>query len=409
MVIDSLQTGQKFKITDVGEIPVDWEVVNVKDVCSSPEYGYTASAKKRPIGPKLLRITDIQFGKVNWSEVPYCECDDQNLKRYNLALGDILFARTGATTGKSFLIKDCPEAVFASYLIRLKTSGKISPEFLYSVFNSSIYWKQIKQFLGGSAQGGVNASLLSDIKIPLPVFNEQVSIAEILFCINDAIEKSDQIIEKTKQLKKGLMQQLLTGSIRLKGFEGKKWITKKLKDLANFQNGKAHERCISQDGQYTVVNSKFISTSGNVAKYSNQNLCPLFKNDIVMVMSDIPKGRALAKCYLIDEDNKFTLNQRICSIRAEKINNEFLYYRLNRNKHYLSFDDGVNQTNLKKEDVLNCPISFPESEDEQIQIAQTFKSIESEIELLENKSFYLDFLKKGLMQVLLTGKKRVKV
>ena len=205
----------KFKRTEIGDIPVDWEVVRVMDVCEKPEYGYTESATDELEGPKFLRISDIQDGRVNWERVPYCRCPDSLKEKYVLMPGDILFARTGATTGKSFIIKRCPEAVFASYLIRVITKDRINSDFLYLVFNSFIYWRQITEQIGGSAQGGVNASSLSNIKIPLPPLAEQKKIAEILSSIDEEIEKEIAHKERLELLKKGLMQVLLTGKIRV--------------------------------------------------------------------------------------------------------------------------------------------------------------------------------------------------
>ncbi len=207
---------KKFKKTEIGEIPVDWDVLKVQDVCEKPEYGYTVSTTEKPIGPKFLRISDIQDGKVNWEKVPFCHCPNSIKEKYILKPGDILFARTGATTEKSYIIKKCPEAIFASYLIRVVTKGRINSNFLYLVFNSFIYWRQIKEQIGGSAQGGVNASSLSSIKIPLPPLSEQIKIAEILTSVDEEIENEMAHKERLEGTKKGLMQVLLTGKIRAK-------------------------------------------------------------------------------------------------------------------------------------------------------------------------------------------------
>ena len=86
---------------------------------------------------------------------------------------------------------------------------------------------------------------------------------------------------------------------------------------------------------------------------------PLYKKDIVMVMSDVPNGKALAKCFMIDEDDKYSLNQRICCIRSKEFYAKYLYYQLNRHKHFLAFNNGENQTNLRKSDILNCPLIKP--------------------------------------------------
>src|ERR1041385_2847733 len=99
-------------------LPNGWRRVAIKDMADSIQYGHTASAVQREIGPRFLRITDIQDGRVEWDAVPSCDIPANEIPKYRLARGDLVFARTGATTGKSFLIGDCPEAVFASYLIR---------------------------------------------------------------------------------------------------------------------------------------------------------------------------------------------------------------------------------------------------------------------------------------------------
>ena len=107
---------------------------------------------------------------------------------------------------------------------------------------------------------------------------------------------------------------------------------------------------------------------GNVKKYSNIQICPLFENDILMVMSDLPNGRALAKCFLVTENNKYTLNQRIGAFTVKdnnKILTKFLFYVLNRNKQLLRFDNGVDQTNLRKDDILNIKIPLPPIEEQQ--------------------------------------------
>lgn len=180
------------------------------------------------------------------------------------------------------------------------------------------------------------------------------------------------------------------------------WKIKRLKKVADFSNGKGHEKYIDEAGQFSVVNSKFVSTSGEVVKFSKKNLSPLFKGDIAMVMSDIPNGKAIAKCFLIDIENKYTLNQRICAIQAsEQINTKFLFYVLNRNKYYLAFDNGVSQTNLRKDEVLDCPIQVPPLPEQQ-KIAEILSTVDAKIEIIDQQISETSELKKGLMQRLLT-------
>ena len=157
-----------------------WKEKTLGEVANS-QYGYTESATDEAIGPKFLRITDIQNGFVNWDEVPYCKISDKELDKYVLSVDDIVIARTGATTGKSYLIKDKINSVFASYLIRLKLKTKnVLADFIYQYMQSQFYWTQITDFSKGIAQPGVNAQKLKEIKFNSPTLDEQTEIVRII-------------------------------------------------------------------------------------------------------------------------------------------------------------------------------------------------------------------------------------
>jgi type I restriction enzyme S subunit len=160
---------------------VSWPMIALGEIAKSVDYGLTASATDRPVGPKFLRITDIQDDAVDWRSVPNCIADAAQLSRNRLADGDIVFARTGATTGKSFLVRNPPtDAVFASYLIRVRPSDRLDAAFLAHFFRSPGYWNQIEKAARGAAQPGVNASILKELVVPLPTLEEQRRIAAIL-------------------------------------------------------------------------------------------------------------------------------------------------------------------------------------------------------------------------------------
>jgi type I restriction enzyme S subunit len=178
----------------------------------------------------------------------------------------------------------------------------------------------------------------------------------------------------------------------------KKWEETTLGQVADYENGKAHEQDIEDIGDFIVVNSKFISTDGEVKKYTNTAFCPTQKGDILMVLSDVPNGKAIAKCFLVEEDNLYSVNQRICRITPRNLNSKILYYLLNRNPYFLAFDDGVKQTNLRKEDVLNCPLMIPNDPQEQEMIADTLSSIDDLINAQNQKLVTLKLHKKGLLQ-----------
>lgn len=145
----------------------------------------------------------------------------------------------------------------------------------------------------------------------------------------------------------------------------------------DFFNGKAHEKDIDVNGKYIVVNSKFISQEGRVIKRTKEQMFPLYKGDIVMVMSDVPNGKALAKCFIVDKDDNYSLNQRICCIRSKDYDTKYLYYQLNRHEHFLAFNNGENQTNLRKDDILDCPLIKPSIEEQRRIVAELDEALSS--------------------------------
>lgn len=198
-------------------LPVGWARTTVGEISEQIQYGYTAKSTEEPIGPKFLRITDIQDNTVNWKEVPYCEIDDDLKPKYLLKEGDLVFARTGSTVGKSFLLKgDIPESVFASYLIRISFLPQINKKFISYFFRSAIYWSQILQSKIGIGQPNVNGTLLSKIKLPFPPLEEQQRIIEK---IETQFSKIDKAVNALKRIQINL-QRLRTATLKW-AFEGK--------------------------------------------------------------------------------------------------------------------------------------------------------------------------------------------
>ncbi len=164
------------------------EEVPLKENCSSIQYGYTQSASEEKVGPKFLRITDIQDKIINWHSVPYCKISEEDYKKYKLADGDILIARTGASTGTNAIYREgMPDTIFASYLIRIKVNQNFFPRFVYYFLQSPTYKDHIESIIGGSAQPNANAQQLTDISIPLLPIKEQHAIASILGSLDDKI------------------------------------------------------------------------------------------------------------------------------------------------------------------------------------------------------------------------------
>lgn len=193
-----------------GELPEGWRIEQLKKISSSIQYGYTESSSKEIIGPKFLRITDIQNNYVDWNEVPFCKITPENTEKYRLKDGDLLFARTGATVGKSFLIKgEIPDSVFASYLIRVRVSEKINDKYLSYFFNSPQYWEQITEGQVGIGQPNVNGTKLGLLNIVLTSLEEQYLIVQEIESRLSVADKMEESIQESLQKAEALRQSIL--------------------------------------------------------------------------------------------------------------------------------------------------------------------------------------------------------
>ena len=199
------------------EIPESWEWTQIKEISSSILYGVSESAKSKG-RYKLLRITDIQDNKVNWDTVPYTDFDDKKATAYILQNNDILFARTGATVGKSYLVQDLSVlSIYASYLIRIQVSKEILSQYIKYYFESGYYWEQISASSIGIGQPNVNGTLLGGLNLPLPPLAEQQRIvAEIeqWFAVIDKLETNkEDLKEYIKQVKSKVLELAIHGKL----------------------------------------------------------------------------------------------------------------------------------------------------------------------------------------------------
>ncbi len=206
--------------SEIGRVPEGWEIKKLKDICSLIDYGYTASAKKEPIGPKFLRITDIVPYLIDWDSVPYCEVTDNNLTKYELNDGDIVIARTGATTGYGKRInKRHPKTIFASYLVRLRINPEHSNRYIGLIVESLTYKTFIKTNLSGAAQPQANAQILASIPILVPPKSIQISFDKIIV---EFIDQREMLQIKNANLRRTrdlLLPKLISGELNVENMD----------------------------------------------------------------------------------------------------------------------------------------------------------------------------------------------
>ena len=203
------------------DIPESWMWVRWGDLSESIQYGHNAPAQSTG-RIKMVRISDIQEGKVLWETVPFCNIQEDEIPNYLLKKNDILFARTGGTVGKSYLVKDVPnEAIYAGYLIRTRYSESLCPEYMKYFMESSLYWTQLKNGTIATAQPNCNGKTLSKMVLPLPPLAEQKRIVAKIEELLPYIDRYEQTWSKLEQfnscfpedMKKSLLQYAIQGKL----------------------------------------------------------------------------------------------------------------------------------------------------------------------------------------------------
>ena len=200
--------------SELGPIPEKWQTGILREVCELMDYGYTASANVEPIGPKFLRITDIVPSAIDWHSVPHCASPEKNADKYALREGDIVVARTGATTGYAKrLNKRHPAAIFASYLVRLRIKPNFSSHLFGVLVESDEYKRFIQGNWSGAAQPQANAQVLTSIPIviaPERLHRQFSALAEPLLDLKETLQFKNLNLRRTRDF---LLPKLISGEI----------------------------------------------------------------------------------------------------------------------------------------------------------------------------------------------------
>jgi len=380
-----------------------WEVKTLGDVI---EKSGTIDPRKTPT--EQFQYVDVSSVSRKTNKIEEAAtllgADAPSRARRLIKSGDVIFATIRPTLQR---IAQVPEKlngqVCSTGYFVFRTKPMVEPRYLYYFLFSAEFMDAMEELQSGASYPAVNDSQVKSQTIPLPPLAEQKRIVALLDQGFAGIAVARAAASKNLKNARELFETTLNTTFTQKG-EG--WVETTLGETCDFSNGKAHEKDIDEDGQFIVVNSKFISREGRVIKRTNELKHPLFIDDIVMVMSDVPKGKALAKCFLIQENNKYSLNQRICSIRSNNYLPKFLIYQLSRHPYLLAFDNKGSQVNLRKADILSCPLFMP-GIDAQKSTADRLDVLKTQTQHLEalyqQKIDALNELKQSLLQKAFAG------
>jgi type I restriction enzyme S subunit len=413
------------------EIPEEWRRVRLIEVCSKkPEYGAAVSAiEKNPELPRYIRITDLNedgsLREEEWKSISENDAND-----YLLNEGDIIFARTGATVGKTYLYqKKDGKCAFAGYLIRFITDKtKLNPNFLFYYTHFSNYWKWLKSIQTWGVQPNVNAEQYSKMPILLPPINEQQKIASILSNVDSLIQQTQKEIEQTQRLKKGLMQKLLTKGIghtkfkKVKRMLGKEieipldWQIKNLDEVSEIIDPWPSHRAPPEknDGIPYLGIGDFDEngTIVNISRYVDNSVFEKQKQIFNLENGDIAIGRvaSIGKIVRLNTVSNYAISPTL-SIIKPKMNRNYLIQALKSNyfQKELRYNiKGSTRSSVGIQLIRKLKVLLP-SEKEQQRISSILSNVDSKIQKLQEYKTKLESLKKGLMQKLLTGQIRVKI
>ena len=363
-----------------------WEQRKAKDLCSiSTGKSNTQDRVDDGIYPFYVRSPIVEHSN-----------------RYLFDEEAVLTVGDGVGTGKVFHYVNGKYDLHQRVYRMFDFSKEITAKYFYYYFSNHFY-DRVMAMTAKTSVDSVRYEMIADMDIALPKVKEQMAISAYFEQLDNLITLHQRKYEKLHNIKKSMLEKMFpkNGSnvpeIRFKGFT-EAWEQRKLGDVAKYRNGKAHENDISEQGKFIVVNSKFVSTNGEVRKFSNKQIEPLFKNEIAFVLSDVPNGRAIARTFLVDKNDKYTLNQRIAGITPiEGTCPYFLHILMNRNKYFLQFDDGAKQTNLSVDDVIEFAEYYPSSEEQQ-QIGNFFRQLDNLITLHQRELEKLQNIKKSMLE-----------
>ena len=378
-----------------------WKETKLSEIAEKVDYGYTASACMDSVGPKFLRITDIVPYFVNYATVPYCVISDKHFRQYKVEKGDLLIARTGATTGYNYLFNADIDAVFASYLIRFRfDKTRVNPLFIKYMVKSSAYQGFINNNLGGAAQPGINAKILGRFNFKIPNLKIQDKIAAILSSYDDLIEKNNRKIAILQQMAEELYKEWFVrfrfpGYKTVRFYKGlpESWEYGTIKDLGSFVRGKNITADEMEEGDIPVI-SAGIEPSG----FHNES-------NVQGISLTISSSGANAGFLRINYSDIWAAD---CSFLNDLENIFYMYELLNNMRPCIdNLQRGAAQPHVYPKDINKLKIVLPP-----IQLRTKFNEIAKQVHLaiatLQKQNKNLTQQRDLLLPRLMSGKLKVK-
>ena len=423
----------EFKDTKIGRIPIEWNIYRLKelvenesDIVAGPFGSNLKVSDYRMEGVPIIRLQNIERNKFKNMDIKYTSPEKaKELEYHSYPVGDLVLAKLGDPIGKTCLVPEyMGNGLVVADVVRIRLSpNKADKYFMEYLLNSRMCITQLEMETIGSTRPRVNISQVRDLEVPVPPLPEQKKIAEVLTTIDEAIVKNDEAIEKTQRIKKGLMQQLLMRGIGHKEFQEteigmipKEWDVGYLGDIATLDRGKFAHRPRNDPrfygGKYPFIQTGDISEAkGIVTKYSQTlnedgiKISRLFKKGTLVITI----AGNIGDIGILNFDSYFPDSIVGITPVKTKIHSIFLVFMMTILKGRISsIAPRSTQKNINLEILKKVKLPLPPLF-EQKKIADILSVSDKKIELFTNRKTKLERIKKGFMNELLTGKKRVKL
>lgn len=407
----------RFKDTEIGRIPEDWEVIKLGDSFEFKN-GLNASKECFGSGTPIINYTDVYKhtslkaewikGRVNLSA--------KDIDRFRVKRNDVFFTRTSETPEEvglpSVLLDTINDCVFSGFVLRARPINKFYvPEYCAFCFRTNQIRLAIINSCTYTTRALTNGKVLSSIPTPIPPLSEQTRIASALTSIDNLISSLDKLIEKKKAIKEGTMQQLLTGKKRLKGFNDP-WVEKELGELGTLEcvpiNPQFFTNCVF--AEYSMPS---FDEDRNPRFVKGQEMCSsrlAIEGEVLLINKLNVRQKRI--WYLNECGNNAVCSGEFLPYKSSKVNLIFLRNILLTNKvvnDFVNMSTGTSnsQKRVKPSNVLSYKINIPLDINEQKAIANMLTSMDNEITVLEAKRDKYIKTKQGMMQQLLTGRIRL--
>jgi len=409
-----------YKLTEAGMIPEHWSSPCLGLLVHSVEYGSSAKSSLAGKTP-VLRMGNLQDGKIDWNDLVYTD-DDQEISKYLLNSGDVLFNRTNTPelVGKTSIYRGETPAIFAGYLIRIKErKDLLNSAYLNYVLNSEPSKKYSQKVLSVAVgQANINGQKLKTYPIPLPpLLVEQEAISSALMDADALISGLDQLIAKKRDIKQAAMQKLLTGHHRLPGFRGE-WVVKPIGESIDLLSGFPFPSASYSNSGVRLLRGSNVKRgqtdwSEEITQFwpsINQEIAKYEVNvgDLVISMDGSLVGRSYAR--IVEADLPALLLQRVARIRSRTIDIGFLAQFIG-SQFFTTHCDSVKTVtaipHISADDIRSFSIPTPPTIEEQTAIATILSDMDNELTGLESRRDKARQIKQGMMQELLTGKTRI--